>query len=186
MAEDTFQKLMQVLTASNYGANATVENLLVQLGDTNPNVKLVAQYLEARRRASEAETSSDDINEEVYSSQSTDSDKELQHLAEREHKLRLMAKNMAHEITGLRKINDTLAGALGACNVCWGNALNCEDCGGKGVPGCFMPDKKLFLEFCAPSIRKIINSKEQSSYFAKKKQSDNSGENFNPNNKERK
>jgi hypothetical protein len=50
---------------------------------------------------------------------------------------------------------ETLAAALGACPVCWGEDQRCRECRGRGAPGAFPPDKRAFSDFVAPTIRRM-------------------------------
>jgi hypothetical protein len=54
----------------------------------------------------------------------------------------------------LVEINDTLAGALGACPLCWGDDPDCGECGGNGVPGSAPPRQALFAKYVLPALRR--------------------------------
>lgn len=58
------------------------------------------------------------------------------------------------ELADLREVNDTLAGALGACALCWGGDPNCVVCQGLGGPGFELPDPKLFNQLVVPAVRR--------------------------------
>jgi hypothetical protein len=60
------------------------------------------------------------------------------------------------ELRDLRQLNDTLAGALGACGVCWGGDPGCDVCGGRGCAGFAKPDLELFDELVAPALRRVL------------------------------
>lgn len=60
------------------------------------------------------------------------------------------------ELRDLRQVNDTLAGALGACRVCWGGDTGCDVCGGRGRAGFAKPDLELFDELVAPALRRVL------------------------------
>ena len=59
------------------------------------------------------------------------------------------------ELADLREVNDTCAGAVGACSVCWGGDARCPVCAGRGRAGFAMPDLALFKELVAPAIRRV-------------------------------
>lgn len=63
------------------------------------------------------------------------------------------------EIERLEEINDTLAAALGACAVCWGDDPDCETCRGRGGPGSLSPDRGLFERLVLPAARRLRESR---------------------------
>jgi hypothetical protein len=69
--------------------------------------------------------------------------------AHRERLAKLAAENKR-----LVEINDILAGALGACPLCWGDDLDCGECGGNGVPGSTPPRQALFAKYVLPALRR--------------------------------
>jgi len=50
--------------------------------------------------------------------------------------------------------NSLLAAAVGACD-CWGEQVECQLCGGQGVPGWVVPDKELFACYVYPAVRAV-------------------------------
>jgi hypothetical protein len=52
----------------------------------------------------------------------------------------------------LRKL-EILACALGACPTCWGEDPDCEDCGGLGKCGAFLPDRHCFDAYVRPVLK---------------------------------
>lgn len=50
---------------------------------------------------------------------------------------------------------ETLAAALGACPVCFGEDLLCETCHGAGVPGGRAPDPHEFKRLVAPALNRV-------------------------------
>jgi hypothetical protein len=59
------------------------------------------------------------------------------------------------ELADLRQANDTMASALGACPYCWGGAVTCRVCRGRGRPGYAPPDPALFHEFVVPALQRV-------------------------------
>lgn len=51
---------------------------------------------------------------------------------------------------------EMLACAVGACPNCWGRIADCEDCGGRGAPGAFAPDRACFDRFVLPVIARVM------------------------------
>ena len=50
---------------------------------------------------------------------------------------------------------EMLACALGACPNCWGQCPDCEDCGGRGLPGAFNPDPVCYARFVQPVVDRM-------------------------------
>jgi hypothetical protein len=49
---------------------------------------------------------------------------------------------------------ERLARALGACE-CWGEALTCSRCGGRGAPGWRLPERAPFEALVRPALKKV-------------------------------
>lgn len=62
------------------------------------------------------------------------------------------ARAMEREIDMLRQRNDSLAGALGACYLCFGEQDDCPVCRGRGVPGRRAPQPDLFNCWVQPVL----------------------------------
>ena len=76
-------------------------------------------------------------------------------LAERRQRFRIRLKALRDELYALRRHNDELAVALGACCQCWGYDEKCPDCEGAGEPGWQEPDLGGFRRLVEPAIRRI-------------------------------
>ncbi len=63
--------------------------------------------------------------------------------------------NLRAELQALRERSDTLAAALGACYLCWGDDPGCQVCAGRGSPGCLPINPDLFEEFIVPALRRV-------------------------------
>lgn len=68
---------------------------------------------------------------------------------------------LLQEYERLAILNDRLADALGSCPACWGEAYECEECGGgtHGQPGAQPPDGKLFRKFVEPAVRWVASGR---------------------------
>jgi len=55
----------------------------------------------------------------------------------------------------LIKLNNSLSGALGSCNICWGENQNCPSCSGNGYSGWRDVNKRLFNIYILPALEKI-------------------------------
>lgn len=69
-------------------------------------------------------------------------------------------KRLQREIEVLRRRNDRLAGALGACYLCWGSDLMCPECNGNGKPGSLPLDKALFEVYIQPVLRRLQQTRK--------------------------
>ena len=65
------------------------------------------------------------------------------------------ASDLAAELDELHARNDTLAAALGACPLCWGDDPACSDCRGRGSPGARRPHGRLFDLLVRPAVRRL-------------------------------
>jgi hypothetical protein len=69
--------------------------------------------------------------------------------------LRRRLMELELEVDRLQEINETLAAALGACPVCWGDDPGCGVCHGRGGPGSLRPDRELFERLVTPAQRRL-------------------------------
>jgi hypothetical protein len=63
---------------------------------------------------------------------------------------RLLEENQLHH-----ERLERVAGALGACALCFGEDLLCERCDGQGRPGADLPDPTLFNQFVSPALDRV-------------------------------
>ncbi len=158
MSVDIQSQLLEALTSpGGTGALPSAQDLLTQLGEADPTVRLIAQFL-ARRQAHELENetpSEDEMDSAPVQSSSERDEAEVRssEMSRAVRQLRQKVEGMYRELAELRDRNDALATALGACYLCWGNDPECEICNGGGRPGSSTPDKKLFTQFAVPAAR---------------------------------
>jgi hypothetical protein len=69
--------------------------------------------------------------------------------------IRSSVRAVRDELESLRRQNELLAAALGACERCWGSQSECPRCGGDGSPGSRRPDERVFEELVRPAIRRL-------------------------------
>lgn len=50
---------------------------------------------------------------------------------------------------------EALACALGACPDCWGDDADCQECGGLGQCGQFLPDMACFSAYVSPVLKRL-------------------------------
>jgi hypothetical protein len=152
------QILMSLLAARNGGAlPAGMDDptaTLQQLAQDNPTVAAILQMREAQKAAAAArepavlEGSAVDVTAQEIEEISTQLEAALT------------------EVKLLRERCDTLAAALGACGLCWGQDLGCRACRGQGAPGRSIPDEQLFYEFVVPAVRLMHASRQRSNNVA--------------------
>lgn len=59
------------------------------------------------------------------------------------------------EVETLRARNDTMAAALGACHLCFGEDRACEVCHGTGLPGWRTPERNAFRRYVRPAVQRV-------------------------------
>lgn len=137
--------IQQILAAQQGGGS--VARLLADHED--PTVRAVAQMIATREAA-------DALEAEEAAGTDGDSPAPEPRLAP-EERARLEARidRLSTEVRRLRRVNDVLAAALGACPVCWGEAPDCEVCEGGGAPGWEEPERRLFLRLVRPALAHV-------------------------------
>ena len=147
MSADPYSMLLESYASGTPGG-VGVEQLLAQMGESDPRVSLVSKYLASRREAEEAEAEETAAHEAEAAAAEVEKQAALR-------SLQRMARSMYAELEELRGRNDMLAAALGACYLCWGDNATCEVCGGAGVPGAAPPDAELFAALVVPAARRM-------------------------------
>lgn len=74
---------------------------------------------------------------------------------ERERELKTLTDALYAELEALRTRNDTLAAALGACYLCFGEDPTCSECRGNGRPGALPPAPKPYRRYVAPAVARV-------------------------------
>jgi hypothetical protein len=141
----------------------TMQELLTQLESTNPTATAIAKYMLARQEAqNESDLVEDDEIEEetVYTAEAQQFTIENSEQVERIILRLEEVRELRVEVEQLKERNQTLAAALGACDLCWGEDAVCPVCHGGGEPGFRMPDIQLFAEWIAPTLRHFKPRKE--------------------------
>jgi hypothetical protein len=149
-ANPAMADLLARMRAGDSGSPVNVEDLLAQQAQTNPLAAMLAKQL-VEQKAARAARESEVIDVEASVTGVNETREESADAALGE--LRENMKCMLAELTLLRERNDTLAAAVGACCLCWGQDLECRSCRGRGGPGFCMPDGVLFEEFVLPAVR---------------------------------
>lgn len=168
---DLNSMLLKVLANSGQeGGVSAQEMLLSQLGEQDPNLAMLAQFLSG---SSEDE----ELEDEVFDDQDLENEADQQRILVREYEaqsktlatyaekynhLSAITRQLHHklkdiyaELEELRERNDLLAEALGACHLCWGEDIDCEICRGEGYPGFFKPDANMFRQYVTPATQRL-------------------------------
>lgn len=156
MPQDMSQLLMAMMGEQTAVAGQPMTDMLAQLGDTDdPRLRLVAAYL-AQQTADQEEAIVVDTEWEDVTAEHRQAQAEL--LVEQSdliHQLQDQMEMMADELHDLRRRNDRLAAALGACKWCWGEDEGCRHCHGRDSPGSYAPHPQLFHELVMPAVRRL-------------------------------
>lgn len=130
----------------------TMADLVQSMAADNPQLAQVLQVLAAREQAATTVEDDDDLNLGVVaaaeSPRPTGVDPAL-------------VRALLDEADELRRRNDELADALGACARCWGRDLACRACGGHGGPGARRPVPVLFDAWVAPAVRRVAAARHR-------------------------
>lgn len=120
----------------------------------DPRVRLIAQFMnqEATAPLREAESATAVEAEIVETERLTPPSDSL--------RLRRRIRHLTEELRAAQTIGDTLAAALGACYLCWGEDADCGFCGGDGQPGWSAPDAELFACYVAPAVERCRQAQD--------------------------
>jgi hypothetical protein len=168
---------LQSLLAAQVGGDQSNELDLVSLlaaqggnkGDLDDDrLNIMLRWLEQRRATA---TQTEPV-EEVPSAAEIELERleEMRQKRERqeekraqEQELKKVMDSMYAELETLRARNDTLAEALGACYLCFGEDLTCPECNGNGVPGSLLPNESAFRKYVAPAVNRVRAAKTKTS-----------------------
>jgi hypothetical protein len=160
MNQDARQVLLQTLLNSNAApavgseshALPDASDVYQMLGQNSPKARLIAQYLAQRQ----AETAQDELEAGLdLDWEDADAGGREEGMSDAIRPMRQLVQDMYAELAELRERNDTLAAALGACYLCWGEDPHCEVCRGRGGPGASTPDRQLFATLVVPAARRL-------------------------------
>ncbi len=140
MTDELYRVLLNQLTGGAVGAEAqaSMPELVAQMVGSDPRQQWMKQYLAQRQT----------LPQEAHMPV-------LQEAERGQAQAMRRLRQVTLELQELRERNDTLAAALGACYLCWGEDSACSHCRGRGRPGYTIPDKELFIEWVAPAVRTL-------------------------------
>lgn len=139
------------------GQPSMQELLLSRLDTSDPTTAMLAQMI-ASQSANQSEKSESTIDAE----EDETLHRKLKQLAVTCRQLQQGYETLQTEMEDFRLRNDTLAAALGACYLCWGENTVCENCDGQGTVGYFSIDLPAFSEFVVPALRAFKNQTQLS------------------------
>ena len=163
--------ILEALTAGpGQGMGAlTPQALLAQMAEDNPTVGLLTKYFSQRQeQAGKSETSAVEESDELseYSTELERAGTRTVETAEAMRELRERIEKLYAELETLRERNDSLALALGACPLCWGEDVLCAICQGVGRPGFTMPDRAAFTPLVGPAVRMFLKRRNAQPPFS--------------------
>jgi hypothetical protein len=152
---DTNHEIARLQGLLAAGAETQAELVGQLAAHPNPTVRMLAEMWSRRRDAEEAVP--EEMPEEPPRPAIEPLDLDAFGLSGPLHgpapRRRLTALEL--EVERLQAINETLAAALGACPVCWGDDPGCRVCHGRGGPGSRRPDRELFARLVTPALRRL-------------------------------
>ena len=155
--DDPRTTLMQSLLAGGGEGMPSPQDLLAQLSASDPTAAMLVQYLAQQRAAAPALDEPEDDPAELEAVETTaryvDEERNARVAALRA--LRRRVAPLYAELEDLRRRNEDLAAALGACARCWGDEAECPICEGLGRPGGAPPDPYLYARLIAPAARRL-------------------------------
>ena len=137
--------MQQVLAAREQGGGA-MATLLAEHPD--PTVQMLGQLFALREQERQAEEAAPAEETAPAAPLIAVDDPD-------ESRLRRRLERLGREVAHLRRVNDVLAAALGACPLCWGEEPDCDVCGGEGEPGWEAPDRHLFDRLVGPALTRV-------------------------------
>src|SRR2546423_124293 len=113
-----------------------LERVMVERPELAPYAELFQQWADNNNETSESEG-------------------RIKELGARLRKMMFINKQLKEDLDDALDELDDFAKAVGACPRCWGEDNRCPVCHGKGYPGSFKIDMKLFEEIIMPALRQI-------------------------------
>ena len=64
-------------------------------------------------------------------------------------------QKLINSMAKTKKLNHSLAEALGSCHLCWGEDTECTNCAGKGIPGWKPVNRRFFNMYVLSTIEQV-------------------------------
>ena len=148
--------LIKTIASSSDPMGMLLSQLQAQ-GPSNPTAALISTFLQMRKPAEAAPASAEDpvvVEQDALAQQ------------EREHSFQELKETVSRlyaELDVLRKRNDELAEAIGACFLCFGSDAFCPQCAGRGRPGSKLPDGSAYRKYVLPALRRTQSGRSNAS-----------------------
>jgi len=139
--------LIKAITSSPDPMSLLLSQLQTQ-GSSNPTSALLATLLQMRKPTEAGCPPAEDPDQ---------AEREAQAQQERERSFQELNGTVSRlygELDVLRKRNDELAAAIGACFLCFGSDPLCPECVGRGRPGSKLPDVSAYRKYVLPAIHR--------------------------------
>jgi hypothetical protein len=120
---------------------------------TDPRAAMLLQFLQQRRSAAASARPA----AEAVPRDDMDDDGPSRARSERvagAREVRATLRDLYAEVEALRRRNDEIAAAVGACFVCYGDDPACAECGGLGKPGSCAPEPAAYRKYVVPAVRR--------------------------------
>jgi hypothetical protein len=140
---------LAALVKQQLAGGASVQQSLGKLAETDPQLAPIARLLAQREEELRQELEQEEQDELLDR-------REEEALADRRRRakdLREHLEGLTAEVAALRARFADVAGALGACRVCFGDDRACPWCLGRGGPGFMPPDPDGFERMVLPALR---------------------------------
>lgn len=151
MLPAAYQKWLDGLASGDPDSIASMpdpQQLIEQLSAENPKLSMLMRMMNLRRQA---EAEQDMAQEDSRPAM----DSGAQIIDSQDIEVERVLRRLYAEVDELRTRNDTLAAALGACYLCWGEDRDCPECHGRGGPGSTQPDRECFMAWVEPALRRL-------------------------------
>ena len=135
-------QILARMTGADGSAPPDLREMMEALAGQDPTMQILMQHLESMK--AEREEAGVTIEGHVEDGERDPSEAAIL-------ELRSQVESMYRELSILRRRNEDLALALGACPHCWGEDGGCRSCRGHGAPGHARPDTEAFLHYVVPA-----------------------------------
>ncbi len=147
--------LIKAITSSSDPMSMLLTQLQAQ-GPSNPTAALLATLLQSRKPAEAASVPAEDSDVAEQAQAQQERERSFQELKE-------TVSRLYSELDALRKRNDELAAAVGACFLCFGTDPLCPECAGRGRPGSKLPDSGAYRKYVLPALRRAQSGRDNPS-----------------------
>ncbi|GMA15731.1 hypothetical protein [Deinococcus metallilatus] len=165
MSDPLLDGLQQHLAAGGNVQDALAGLAQSELGQTDPALGLLSQFLARREQTLERDLEVQENEEDRLEARARleevrrlEEARQLEEAQRQERRrarlerLRLRLEELEDDLAACQARLDELALALGACPSCWGEDAGCRLCRGRGRPGFLRPDPEAFRRWIVPAL----------------------------------